>query len=155
MNQLYSYFSNFLKINILVEWWGYFNTRTGGGGILCPPHLFFANKLKTAARSATKFGIPAHNSWTTLCATFDFLDQKVRSPGQHRCRNVFEIGGARSQMLKTSPTPKIHFLLGFRPLYFRKHAQIGKKKNVTRKKLVKKLCDRFALTHVIIDALVT
>ena len=33
-----------------------------GGGILCPPHLFFANNLKTAARSAAKFGIPAHNS---------------------------------------------------------------------------------------------
>ena len=39
-----------------------FNTRTGGGGGILCPHLFFANNLKTAARSAAKFGIPAHNS---------------------------------------------------------------------------------------------
>ena len=37
------------------------NTRTGGGHIMLP-HLFFANNLKTAARSAAKFGITAHNS---------------------------------------------------------------------------------------------
>ena len=64
-------------------------------------------------------------------------------------------GGGRPQRLKTSPTPKIHFLLGFRPLYFRKHAQIGKKKRDKKKKSTKKLCDRFALTNVIIDTLVT
>ena len=61
----------------------------------------------------------------------------------HRCRNVFESGGARHQRLKTSPTPKIHFLLGFRPLYFRKHAQIGKKKTGQEKKIGQK-----ALRHI-------
>ena len=30
--------------------------------------------------------------------------------------------------------PQIHFDLGFRPLYFRKHAQIGKKKKRDKKK---------------------
>ena len=40
-------------------------------------------------------------------------------PG-HGCRNVFESGGrgAGSQRFKTSPTPKIHFLLGCRPFIF-------------------------------------
>ena len=46
-------------------------------------------------------------------------------------------------MLKTSPTPKIHFLLGFRPLYFRKHVQIGKKKRDKKKigqKALQQIC---------------
>ena len=46
------------------------NTRTGGGGQILPPHLFFANNLKTAARSLAKFGIPAHNSRTHLLCKF-------------------------------------------------------------------------------------
>ena len=37
-------------------------TRALEGGHIMPPHLFFANNLKTAARSAAKFGIPAQNS---------------------------------------------------------------------------------------------
>ena len=41
-----------------------------GGDRFCPPHLFFANNLKTTARSAAKFGIPAHNSRTHLVCKF-------------------------------------------------------------------------------------
>ena len=61
-------------------------TRALEGGILCP-HLFFANNLKTAARSSAKFSIyllTIHEH--TLCAKFDFLGQKVRSPGQVKVR---------------------------------------------------------------------
>ena len=51
--------------------------------------MFFANNWETAARSATKFGIPAHESRTylmILCAKFDLIGQKVRSPGQVKVR---------------------------------------------------------------------
>ena len=44
-------------------------TRALEGGRLCP-HLFFANNLKTTARSAAKFDIPAHNSRRHLVCKF-------------------------------------------------------------------------------------
>ena len=62
-------------------------TRALEGGAYYAPHLFFANNLKTAARSAAKFGIPALTIYEhTLCGNFDFLGQKVRSPGQVKVR---------------------------------------------------------------------
>ena len=53
--------------------------------------------------------------------------------GLHRRRNFLKsVREGRPQRPKTSPTPKLHFLLGFRPLYFRMQAQIGKKRDKTK-----------------------
>ena len=50
-----------------------FNTCTGGGDIVCPPHLFSRISQKRY----------------TLCANFDFPDQKIRSPGQVKVRRTY------------------------------------------------------------------
>ena len=45
----------------------HFNPRTAGGGAhMCPPHRFFADSRKMAARSAAKFGIAVHSSFAHL-----------------------------------------------------------------------------------------
>ena len=44
------------------------------------PTLFSPDISKMAAHSAIVFGIPAKNSITHLCANFDLLGPKVRSP---------------------------------------------------------------------------
>ena len=65
-----------IKLYILDAYWSPYEilkviTRVlGGVGRFCPPHLFFANNLKTAARSAAKIGIPAHNLRTHLVCKF-------------------------------------------------------------------------------------
>ena len=62
-------------------------TRTGEGGRFCPQPVFFANNLKTVERSAAKFVIHLRTIQDhTFCANFDFLGQKVRSPGQVKVR---------------------------------------------------------------------
>ena len=61
------------------------NTRTGGGAYYALPPVF-ANNLKTATRSAAKFDIWLTIHEHTFCANFDFLGQKVRSPGQVKVR---------------------------------------------------------------------
>ena len=42
------------------------NPRTAGGGHICAPHRFFADRRKMAARSAAKFGIAVHSSFAHL-----------------------------------------------------------------------------------------
>ena len=37
--------------------------RPGGGAHMCPPHRFFADSRKMAARSAAKFGIAVQSSF--------------------------------------------------------------------------------------------
>ena len=57
-------------------------------------------------------------------------------------------------MLKTHLPPKSIFSSDFGHFIFASMLK-SVKKNVTRKKSVKKLCDRFELTNVTIDTLVT
>ena len=75
-------------------------------GAYYAPHLFFANTLKTAARSAAKFDIPAHNSWTHLVFKFWL----PRSKGQ-----VTRSG--QSQMCTSGPASNFNFAL-WAQLYF-------------------------------------
>ena len=47
------------------------NPRTAGGGHICaPPHRFFADSRKMAARSAAKFGIAVQSSFAHLVLKF-------------------------------------------------------------------------------------
>ena len=63
-------------------------TRALEGGSFCPPHMFFANNVKTAARSLAHLRtIQEH----TLCANFDFLGLKVRSKSDAHLATGFKL----------------------------------------------------------------
>ena len=59
-----------------------FNPRTdgGGGGISAPPPEFFPDSVKTAARSAAKFGITIPTFIAHITRNFNHIHVKVRSP---------------------------------------------------------------------------
>ena len=55
-----------LGLSISSNWLRMLTRARPGGAHMCPPHGFFADSRKMAARSAAKFGIAVHSSFAHL-----------------------------------------------------------------------------------------